>query len=51
MTKLPTWQCPRCKVDVVRDLPGRCPDKQCPPVPPGSLAAADEVEKIMRGLQ
>ena len=38
MTKRKTWRCPVCGVDVERDLPGRCPDKRCPPVPPGALA-------------
>lgn len=38
MTERKTWRCPRCGVDVWFDLPGRCPDKECPPVPAGELA-------------
>jgi hypothetical protein len=41
MTEQRTWRCPRCGVDVIRDLPGRCPDKLCPPVPDGVLDPDD----------
>lgn len=35
---VPIGRCPKCKVDVIVDLPNRCPDKNCPALVPVEAA-------------